>query len=382
MTRTFDLQPVPFDPPYQLRQSRLFTSLTAGDTDMLVLNPGPSLTYLTGLHFHLSERPVIAIFTPHHPVILILPELEAGKTESLPFDVSTFPYGENPEEWLAVFRQASLAAGMSGKQIGVEPDRLRFLELELLKSAAPEATFISAEEMIANFRMIKDASEIKAMHNAVKIAQDALTNALPQFKIGMTEHDFSAELTLQILRAGSDSEIPFSPIVSAGSNSANPHATPTKRPIQSGDLLVIDWGASYQGYISDMTRTFAIGEVESEFEKIAQIVLYANQAGREKVKPGLALEEIDQAAREVIQKAGYGEYFIHRTGHGIGMDTHEPPYVRAGNSMRIETGMTFTIEPGIYLPARGGVRIEDDILVTSNGAESLTNLPRTLETLT
>jgi len=381
MTKATDQQNEQLDPPYQLRQSRLFTSLTAGETDMMVLNPGPCLTYLTGLHFHLSERPVIAIFTPNHPLIMVLPELEAGKTTSLPFDVSTFPYGENPEEWSAVFRQASLAGRMDKKQIGVEPGRLRFLELELIKSAAPEATIVSAEELIAKLRMIKDPGELYAMRTAVEIAQNAIKNALLQFKLGITEKEFASELTLQILRAGSDSEIPFSPIVSAGLNGANPHATPTNRPIQAGDLLIIDWGAIYQGYISDMTRTFAIGEIGSEFKKIAQIVLDANQAGREKVKPGLALDEIDQAVREVIQEAGYGEYFIHRTGHGIGMETHEPPYVRAGNPMRIQAGMTFTIEPGIYLPERGGVRIEDDILATPDGAESLTNLPRTLETL-
>ena len=267
---------------------------------------------------------------------------------------------------------------MDGKQVGVEPGRMRFLEMQLLKSAAPHSNFISAEDRLASLRMMKDEDEISAMRKAVQIAETALKAALPQIQIGMTERQFAAELTLQLLRAGSDPEMPFSPIVSAGPNGANPHATPSERPFQAGDLLVIDWGARFQGYISDITRTFAIGEVEDEFRKIAEIVLQANKAGREIAKPSIAMGDVDTAARAVIDEAGYGEYFFHRTGHGIGMEGHEPPYARAGNPMLMQSGMTFTVEPGIYLRGRAGVRIEDDILVTDQGSESLTTLPREL----
>jgi Xaa-Pro dipeptidase len=170
--------------------------------------------------------------------------------------------------------------------------------------------------------------------------------------------------------------VPFTPIVSSGPNSANPHATPSERKLISGDLLVIDWGASYDGYFSDITRTFAIGDIESEYIKISKIVQEANSAGRKSARPGITIESIDRAARAVIDSAGYGKYFTHRTGHGLGMEGHEEPYIRAGNLMHIEPGMTFTIEPGIYLPNRNGVRIEDDVVITSTGAECLTSLPR------
>jgi Xaa-Pro aminopeptidase len=168
----------------------------------------------------------------------------------------------------------------------------------------------------------------------------------------------------------------FSPIVSGGPNSANPHASPSDRKIQRGDLLVIDWGAMTDGYISDLTRTFAVGKVDPEYEKIHRIVQEANQAGREASKPGVPCANVDKAARFVIDKAGYGRYFTHRTGHGIGMEGHEEPYIRADNHKLLEPGMTYTVEPGIYLPDRNGVRIEDNVLISDTGMDCLSRLPR------
>ena len=170
--------------------------------------------------------------------------------------------------------------------------------------------------------------------------------------------------------------MPFAPIVSGGPNGANPHASPSERKFQAGDLLVVDWGAAYRGYISDLTRTFAVGEVEAEFQKIHKIVQEANAAGRAAGKPGVPCAAVDKAAREVIEKSGYGPYFTHRTGHGIGMEGHEEPYMRSDNMQILEPGMAYTVEPGIYLPGRNGVRIEDDMVVTATGAESLSDMER------
>jgi Xaa-Pro dipeptidase len=170
--------------------------------------------------------------------------------------------------------------------------------------------------------------------------------------------------------------MPFQPIVAVGENSANPHAVPTERALQQGDLLLIDWGAGFEGYFSDITRTFTMGDVTPELLRIGDIVKKANRAGREAGKSGVTAGAVDQAARSVIAAAGYGDAFIHRTGHGLGMEAHEPPYIFAGNPVLLQVGMTFTIEPGIYLPGKGGVRIEDDVVVTEVGLESLTELPR------
>ncbi len=219
------------------------------------------------------------------------------------------------------------------------------------------------------------------MRIAARLAQEALGATLKEIKIGMSERQLANILTIQLLQAGCDPQFPFSPIVAAGENSANPHATPTERPIQPGDLLIIDWGAAYHGYVSDITRTFAIGNLKKEFQRIAEAVLEANAAGRQLARPGIPAQEIDRASRGVIERAGFGSYFTHRTGHGLGMEGHEAPYIREGNTQLLEPGMTFTIEPGIYLPSLGGIRIEDDVLITEDGSESLTNLPREVQVI-
>jgi Xaa-Pro dipeptidase len=367
--------------PQLSRQQKLNSILSAAGLDAMVLNPGPSLVYLTGLHFHLSERPVAVFIVPGRDLTIVLPELEQEKLKHLPFSLQAFPYGEDPATCLNALRNAVHAAKLPSSRIGVEPNQLRYLEYHLLSEAAPKADFIPAEESVASLRMYKDSDELSAMRQAVDIAERALQATLTQVKIGLTERDLAAALTVQLLRAGCDPELPFSPIVSAGPNSANPHATPSARELTPGDLLVIDWGASLAGYFSDITRTFAIGKLDLEFEKISQVVLEANETGRQAARPGVAAEEIDHAARKVIEVAGYGQYFTHRTGHGLGMEAHEQPYIRAGNLQQLEPGMTFTVEPGIYMPGRNGVRIEDDVVITESGSESLTHLPREVKQL-
>jgi Xaa-Pro dipeptidase len=366
---------------YQRRQAKLATLLSEAQLDSLILNPGPSLVYLTGLHFHLSERPVLLFLIPNDAPVIVLPELELQKLKDLPYQIQGFPYGEDPETWGNSFQEAIQAANLGNQRNGVEPRQLRLLEYRLLAEAAPNAEFIPAGESVAKLRIYKDEDELSAMRKAVQIAQQALIATLPQVKIGVTEHELATELTLQLFRAGSDPEMPFTPIVSAGPNAANPHATPTERKLTAGDLLVIDWGASHTGYISDITRTFAIGNVDPEYENIHQIVLQANEAGRSAVRPSIPAEAVDQATRRVIDASGYGKYFTHRTGHGLGMESHEDPYIRDGNRQLLTPGMTFTIEPGIYLPGRNGVRIEDDVVITQTGAESLTDFPREFKQL-
>jgi Xaa-Pro dipeptidase len=360
------------------RLTKLSAALRTGSLDALALNVGPSLTYLTGLHFHLSERPVVVIFAADNAPLIVLPELEMLKLADLPYAIKAFPYPENPAEWDGVFRKAVQSLGLDGKRIGVEPRAMRLLEFRHVQAGAPEADFPDASEVVSRLRVRKDPDEIAAMRKAVKVAQSALEATIPLIKVGMTEKERAAELVVQLLRHGSQSEMPFSPIVSGGPNSANPHASPSERRLLPGDLLVIDWGAAVDSYISDLTRTFAVGEVKPEFKKIHQIVLEANVAGRAAAKPGVPCANVDKAARAVIEQAGYGQYFTHRTGHGIGMEGHEEPYMRSDNMQLLEPGMAFTVEPGIYLPERNGVRIEDNMVITEDGVECLSGLERNL----
>ena len=360
----------------QPRFDKLNASLQTSDLDAVILNPGPTLTYLTGLHFHLMERPVVLLFAKDQVPAIVLPELELQKVASLPYKLHVFSYPENPVEWDNAFRKAVQALGLDGKQIGVEPRQLRLLEFRHVKNGAPEADYPDASNVLSGLRLRKDKAEIDAMRQAVIIAQEALEATLPSIQVGMTEREIASELVVQLLKHGSDSELPFAPIVSAGPNAANPHASPTDRKLETGDLLVVDWGAAHAGYISDLTRTFSVGEVDAEYEKIHEIVQESNAAGRAAAKPGVPCSDVDNAARAVIEKAGYGVYFTHRTGHGIGMEGHEEPYMRGDNMQLLEPGMAFTVEPGIYLPGRNGVRIEDNVVITEDGADVLSDMQR------
>ena len=361
---------------YQARQQKLEKILQAQKVDGLALNAGPSLTYLTGLHFHLMERPVVFLLIPGEPPAIILPELEQSKLAGSSYTAYVYP--ENPDSWPTVFRQACHDMKLSGTQLGIEPNQMRVLEYTLLQNGAGECTFADIGEPLSGLRSIKNEMELSRMRQAVKIAEQALTDTLGMIKAGVTEKEVASELVLQLFRNGTDPTLPFSPIVAAGPNGANPHARPSGRKLSAGDLLIIDWGAAHEGYVSDLTRTFGIVEVDPTHRKMHEIVRLANRAALGVAGPGKPCCIVDQAARNVIAHAGYGALFTHRTGHGLGMECHEHPYIRDDNTQALQPGMTFTIEPGVYLIGENGVRIEDDVVITGDGAESLSTLSRDL----
>lgn len=360
------------------RLKKLEVLVTKNRLDGIVLNPGASLTYLTGLEFHMMERPVVFVFVPGKLPALVLPELEKAKLKETTFDCHPFFFGDNPADRDRAFQNALNKVPLINMRIGVEPTRFRYLEFQYLTNATPTTHFLDGSQVFNYLRIQKDDSEVTAMRKAVDIAQKAFLALLPQIRIGVSEKEMANELTTLLLKFGSDPELPFQVIFSSGLNSANPHATPSDRKIQEGDLVVIDWGANYNGYASDLTRTLVMGSPTDEQIKIAESVLHANKAGREAGRPGIHAGAVDHAARAEIEKDGFGDYFTHRTGHGLGMEAHETPYMFAENEELLSTGMVYTVEPGIYLPEKGGVRIEDDVLVTENGSSSLSDLPREL----
>ena len=344
----------------------------------MILNPGPSQSYLLGVHFYLFERPIVLMVAANRRPALVLPALEVTKAQHAPVEMELFPYQDNPATWPGAFQEACRFLGWDQKpsvQLGVEVERLRLLEARFLEAALPQARLVD-NNPVMHMRMHKDAEEIARMRKAVEIAETGLKAAIPLMKIGMTEMELSAEIGLQTGRAGS--EIPGNPMVATGPNGANPHSSVSERPLQAGDLLVIDFGAVYQGYCADLTRTFAVGEPSAEYARIHQVTLEANAAGRAAARPGVAAGEVDRAARAVIEAAGYGPYFTHRTGHGLGTEPHEEPYIYAENPLLLEPGMVFTVEPGIYLAERAGARVEDDVVITPTGAESLSSMSREL----
>jgi Xaa-Pro dipeptidase len=363
---------------YDVRLSRLGRLLREAGVGGLIVIPGPNLFYLTGQSFHLMERPVVALFPVDGEPAMVLPAFELIKGEAVPYPIRLFSYDESEASRAPAFEAAARHVGLGKMAFGIEPLRLRFLELGLLRQASEATPFVAADRVLAGLRQVKDDQEVGAIRKAVRAAEKGLEETLPLIRTGMTERELAAELAVQMLRAGSDTELPFPPIVASGPNSALPHAVPTDREFQAGDFLVLDWGATVEGYISDLTRTFYLPPLDTELGDIHRLVLQANESGRAAVRPGAAAGAIDTAAREVIEAGGYGAAFRHRTGHGIGLEAHEPPYIRSQEPQPLEPGMTFTVEPGIYLAGRGGVRIEDDILVTASGGESLSGAPRDL----
>lgn len=359
------------------RLDKLTGQILAHGVDGLALVPGPNMTYFSGIHAHLSERPIVLFFPADDEPAIIIPALEAMKARAAGIAEERIFDWSDEEGYTGAFQQACAHLELSDYLLGVEALHMRVLELELLKRYAPGLATTHAEPIVMALRLVKDEAELAAMSQAVAVAEQAMEQLIPRIEIGMTEKQVAALLTRFLLEGGADS-IAFGPIVAAGPNSASPHAVPTNRRLEEGDLLVIDWGAISDGYPSDITRTFAVGNIDPELRRMYDVVKLANEQGRQATRPGATGREIDRAAREVIEESGYGEYFIHRTGHGLGLEVHEPPYIMAGNTEPLAAGNVFTVEPGVYLPERGGVRIEDNLVVTADGCRSLTTFGREL----
>jgi D-alanyl-D-alanine dipeptidase len=244
----------------------------------------------------------------------------------------------------------------------------------------PHASWVPASEVTAELRVRKDADEIELLRQAAR-AVDRVMARVPDEVVfsGHSESEVARRLAQLTVDEGHDTA-EFT-IVASGPNGASPHHDPGDRMIEEGDLVVCDYGGRWEGYYSDSTRMFVVGEATDEQKAVHSAVEAANEAGRSAVAPGVACQDIDRAARRVIDDAGYGEYFIHRTGHGIGLEVHEHPYLVEGNDHPLESGMTFSVEPGVYLPGRFGVRIEDIVVCTGDGIESLNQADRSLSSV-
>jgi Xaa-Pro dipeptidase len=357
---------------YEERISRLLSLAESQGLYALALLPGPNLVYLTDLHFHLSERPVVLMFPVDADPAVILPELEAGKAEAKGFRV--FPYSDT-EGYLMAFHEMCASLELAEIRVGVESLRMRFLESSTLRRFAPSIELVPMDDLISELRVIKSDAELAYMRRAIHVAETAFLRWVSTLDAGMTEKSAAALLTAAILQSGAEA-LAFNPIVASGPNGGLPHAVPGDRQLRHGDWIVVDWGASLGGYVSDLTRMVVIGSPSGPLRHVYDIVLNANRIGCEATRVGVEAQDVDAETRAFITDAGYGTQFVHRTGHGLGLESHEPPYLVAGNSRVLDPGMTFTIEPGVYLPGVGGIRIEDDLVMTRQGGEVMTELSR------
>jgi Xaa-Pro aminopeptidase len=272
----------------------------------------------------------------------------------------------------------SLQSDLKLKKIGFESLALPFFFYQSLsEKLAQQGTLIPLERELKNLRAIKDAKELALIRKTIEIASNSFSNTIKNIKEGALEREIALEMEFLMKRSGAGG-LGFDIIVASGKRSALPHGKAGAKRIEKGDFILIDYGASFQGYHSDETCTVVLGTPSTEQKKIYQIVKEAHDKAIEIVRPGTPIQDIDQAAREHIRRSGYGEYFGHSTGHGVGLAVHEDPTVNSENKELIQEGMVFTIEPGIYIPGLGGVRVEDMVLVTSRGAEILTYLPKEL----
>ena len=276
---------------------------------------------------------------------------------------------------------SSLLSDLGLKRIGFESTSLAYsLHQSLSKRLADGGDLIPLEDEIKNLRAVKDAQELALIRNAIDIASKAFMKTLEGMKDGVPESEAAFGMEISMKKEGAEA-LGFDIIIASGKRSALPHGKAGSKRIEKGDLILIDFGSRSQGYHSDQTRTVICGKPSSEQEKIYQIVKEAHDRAIERVRPGIPIHEVDDAARNHIRKSGYDQYFGHGTGHGIGLAVHEDPGVNKENKDLLREGMVFTVEPGIYIPDWGGVRIEDMVLATSQGAEVLTYLPTDMKVI-
>ncbi|MEM6701618.1 MAG: Xaa-Pro peptidase family protein [Acidobacteriota bacterium] len=359
---------------------QLKESVARSGLDAFVLTPGPTLQWVTQHDFTSHERLFLLIVGADGSAQAVVPALEESNwREAVPAVDSVHPWddADGPETAAA----SALAPYASASKVGVEPLGCRFMELAHLQRGLPGVEIVGAEEISSSLRLHKAAHEAEAIRGAADIAQAALEFTLQQVKVGSREREIAATLSSQLLSRGGEG-ISFGPIVLGGPKSALPHGIPDDRELRAGEYLLIDFGTAHKGYHCDITRTFVVGaEPDERTRAVYEAVRASNAAGCAASKPGATMHEVHTACQQNLHEPQWDEFFKHRTGHGLGLDIHEPPSVMRGNEEVVEEGMIFTVEPGLYLDGWGGVRIEDDLWIRSDGADSLTSYPRELQIL-
>ncbi|HEU5138978.1 MAG TPA: Xaa-Pro peptidase family protein [Bacillales bacterium] len=346
--------------------------------DFAFVSSTANVFYLTNFHCTPHERLLgLAVFPKEEP-ILICPGMETQQARKAGWNHEIIGYGDAEDPWALISQSLNKRGITRANSVAIEKSQLTYQRAEKLHSIFPCSKFAEAEEKLEELRMIKDESELKALREAARLADVAVQTGVDAIKEGTTEMEILAEVEYEMKKKGI-SEMAFSTMVLTGANAASPHGSPGNTPVRKGDLVLFDLGVVVDGYCSDITRTVAYDHVSHEQEKIYNTVLDAQKASLAKGKPGARIGDLDQTARQIISEAGYGEYFPHRIGHGLGMEAHEAPSMSENNNDVLKSGMVYTIEPGIYVPDVAGVRIEDDVYVTEKGYECLTQYPKELQ---
>ncbi|MFI6054075.1 M24 family metallopeptidase [Streptomyces violascens] len=366
--------PAPFTADdYRARMARAAQSAADAGLAGVLVAPGPDLVYLTGYQpTAITERLTVLVLAAGQDPVLVVPTLEAPDAAhaagAAALTLRDWTDGKDPYTVTAPLLDVDGRFGVS--------DNAWAMHLLGLQKELPGTSYVALTEALPMLRAVKDEHELARLEAAGAAADEAYGEIVKVRFAGRKETEVAADLAALLMKYG-HSQVDFT-VVGSGPNGANPHHEAGDRTIERGDMVVLDFGGLKHGYGSDTTRTVHVGEPGAAEQRVHDVVREAQQAGFEAVRPGAACQDIDRAARAVIADAGYGEYFIHRTGHGIGVTTHEPPYMIEGEERPLVPGMCFSIEPGIYLPGRFGVRIEDIVTVTDDGGRRLNNTDRAM----
>lgn len=358
---------------HKQRLMQLTENIKNENIDFAMITYPPNVFYYTGFNTHPHERFLaLMIDTRTAQTYLFVPELDAeiAKEDSIIKNIIPITDAEDP------FDVVSQTINTDIHTFGIEKKAVSVFRLEGLEMISNQASFVDIQPKINLQRMKKSRQEIARAQTAVNIIERVMDEGSKKVEIGMTESELTAELEFLMRKFGAEGPS-FTTIALSGEKSALPHGSPGERKISKGDFLLIDMGVIKDGYCSDITRTFVIGEASEKQKEIYDIVLKSNMAGIEAIQSGKEMKLFDIAARDVIEQAGYGDYFHNRVGHGLGIEVHEEPSIHKENTAIAENGLLFTIEPGIYIPGFGGVRIEDEVYINESGeVEVLTSFPK------
>lgn len=349
------------------------------DVDAVALVPGPNFTRALSHSFMSHERPFLLVVPADRPAAALVPNLELRSWDLVRFDGEVFDWRDQ-DGYAAAFE--ALTAHLNIQSLAVEGQVMRVFVHHALKAAQPDLRIIDGEAAISGLRMIKTTEDIAALQEAIDISERALDRTLASVRLGQSEAEIEQTLIQALFSEGAD-DLAFPPIVAAADNSARPHAhARAGYAVKAGDALLLDFGARKHGFAADITRTVFLDHASDEAQDVYDTVLRANQAGHDVTRAGVTAHEIDDAVTGVLEASPYRDRIRTKTGHGLGRDVHEAPYIMRGNHQPLPAGTVFTNEPGLYNTQSFGVRIEDDVLITDTGCRSLTRYPKELTVLT
>jgi Xaa-Pro dipeptidase len=341
-----------------------------------IILPGPNMQYYFDLKTKSFERFSAALISSDDSDYgVILPALDASKVKKSRCiksdNIFTYTDSEGPER---ILKRCLSELGLKNAKLGVE-ETFPLKMMQTFQRVAPKTEFTDVTKLISQMRIVKAPSELDAIRKSSEILERSIQAGVELIRPGSSEDEVGLEIKNTALRGGADS-IDFC-AVQSGKNSAIPHSETSRKKFEKGDIVVCDVSCTYDGYFADITRTFLVGRKPNQKQrKIYEIVLKAQKTGIDALEAHVSCESVDVKTRMVIEEAGYGEFFIHRTGHGLGVEVHEPPFLRTGNRERLGYNMVLTVEPGIYLPGEFGVRIEDNLVINEDGAENITSMQK------